>query len=70
MAAFDKKKGELLEQATLQRGSEILNEWALRRCVEVKEQKRLSVNPEMLRYDESPEGRVSYEPCAPPTMRF
>jgi peptidyl-prolyl cis-trans isomerase D len=71
MAEFDKKKGELLEQATLQRGSEILNEWALRRCVEVKERKRISVNPEILRYPDSPEGGpTAYEPCSPPTMRF
>jgi peptidyl-prolyl cis-trans isomerase D len=63
MAEFAKKHDELFDQASLQRGSEVLNEWTQRRCTEVKEQKRMSVNLDILRYDDAP---VAYEPCAPP----
>jgi peptidyl-prolyl cis-trans isomerase D len=65
-AEFEKKKGELTEQATLQRGAEVVNEWAHRRCVEAKEQKKIQVNLDVLRYDDNPETRVAYEPCSPP----
>jgi peptidyl-prolyl cis-trans isomerase D len=69
LAEFDKKKGELLHQAAMVRGEEILAEWTQRRCVEAKEAKRISVNNDILRYDDSPTERVAYEPCTPP-FRF
>jgi peptidyl-prolyl cis-trans isomerase D len=69
LAEFDKKKGELLHQAAMARGEEILAEWTQRRCVEAKEAKRISVNNDILRYDDSPTERVAYEPCTPP-FRF
>jgi hypothetical protein len=65
MAEFEKKKGELLSQAAMVRGEEVLAEWTRRRCVETKEAKHLDVNLEQLRYDETPQGRPAYEACQP-----
>jgi peptidyl-prolyl cis-trans isomerase D len=69
MAEFEKKKLELLRDASLQKGEEVISEWAMRRCVENKEAKKIDVNRELLRYEAGPEGVVAYEPCTPP-MRF
>jgi peptidyl-prolyl cis-trans isomerase D len=69
LAEFDKKKAELMHQAAMVRGEEILAEWTQRRCQEAKEAKRINVNTDILRYEDSPTERVSYEPCAPP-FRF
>ena len=70
LAEFDKKKGELMHDAALMRGEEILAEWTQRRCQEAKEAKRIRVNVDVLRYDDStPSERIAYEPCAPP-FRF
>jgi hypothetical protein len=70
LAEYDKKKGELMHDAAMVRGEEILAEWTQRRCQEAKEAKRIRVNTDILRYDEStPNERVAYEPCAPP-FRF
>jgi peptidyl-prolyl cis-trans isomerase D len=66
MAEFEKKKLELLRDATLVKGEEVVSEWAMRRCVEAKEAKRIDVNRELLRYEAGPEGVVAYEPCTPP----
>jgi peptidyl-prolyl cis-trans isomerase D len=69
MAEFEKKKGELLQEAQGVRGEEVLAEWTRRRCVDAKEAKKIQVNTELLKYDESPDSRVTYEPCTPP-FRF
>jgi peptidyl-prolyl cis-trans isomerase D len=69
LAEYEKKKAELLNQAAMVRGEEVLAEWTQRRCVEAKEAKRINVNTDILRYDDAPNERVSYEPCAPP-FRF
>ena len=66
---FDKKKSELMAEAAAARAEGVLAEWTQRRCVEAKEAKKITVNPEILRYDDSPAGRVAYEPCTPP-FRF
>jgi peptidyl-prolyl cis-trans isomerase D len=69
LAEFEKKKLELLRDATLVKGEEVVSEWSMRRCVEAKDAKRLGVNRELLRYEPGPEGLSPYEPCMPP-MRF
>lgn len=66
LAEFEKKKLELVREATLVKGEEVISEWALRRCTEAKDAKRLDVNRELLRYEQGPEGVVAYEPCTPP----
>jgi peptidyl-prolyl cis-trans isomerase D len=69
MAEFEKKKLDLVRDASLAKGEEVVTAWSMRRCVEAKEQNRLGVNHELLRYDSSPTGVVAYEPCTPP-LRF
>jgi peptidyl-prolyl cis-trans isomerase D len=69
LAEFEKKKASLMQEAAMVRGEEVLSEWTHRRCLEAKEAKRINVNTEILRYDDSAEGRVAYEPCTLP-FRF
>jgi peptidyl-prolyl cis-trans isomerase D len=66
LAEFEKKKLELMRDAALVKGEEVVMEWALRRCQESREAKRITVNRELLRYDSGTEGVVAYEPCTPP----
>jgi peptidyl-prolyl cis-trans isomerase D len=66
LAEFDKKKLELEREATAAKGEEVVEEWALRRCNEAKEARKIDINKEVLRYEAGPEGAVSYEPCSPP----
>ncbi len=64
---FSKKKVELMAAATTAKGEKVVEEWALRRCNEAKQAKRIEVNKEYVRYDEGPDTPISYEPCTPPT---
>jgi peptidyl-prolyl cis-trans isomerase D len=66
LAEFEKKKLELIRDAALVKGEEVVMEWALRRCQESRDAKRITVNRELLRYEAGPEGAVAYEPCTPP----
>ncbi len=66
LAEFEKKKIELVAEASAAKGEKVIDEWALRRCSEAKDAKRIEVNREFLRYDEGPEVPVNYEPCSPP----
>jgi peptidyl-prolyl cis-trans isomerase D len=63
MAEFEKKKGELVAEASAGRAEGVLVEWTQKRCNERKEQKQILVNNEILRYDDTPQGKVAYEPC-------
>jgi peptidyl-prolyl cis-trans isomerase D len=65
-AEFEQKTAELMQQAAMVRAEEILSEWTQRRCQEAKQDKDIQVNADILRYDDTPEGRVAYEPCTPP----
>jgi peptidyl-prolyl cis-trans isomerase D len=65
MAEFEKTKVELVRNAGLIKGEEVISEWALRRCTEARDAKRIEVNRELLRYDQGPEGVVAYMPCTP-----
>lgn len=69
MAELEKKRGELHASAALVRGEEILEAWALRRCVEARDAKQIEVNREVLRYDDS-DAPTAWEPCSPPSARF
>src|SRR5204863_801640 len=69
LAEFEKKKLDLMRDAALVKGEEVVMEWALRRCQESRDARRINVNRELLRYDSGPEGAVQYEACTPP-MRF
>jgi len=62
MAELDKKKLDLLREAELTKWMEVQTDWTHARCVEAKEQKRIQINGEVLRYEDSPEP-TPYEPC-------
>jgi parvulin-like peptidyl-prolyl isomerase len=66
---FAKKKDELMSEAAAARAEGVLAEWTMKQCVEAKAAKRIAVNRDILRYDDSTTGAVAYEPCTPP-FRF
>lgn len=62
MAEFEKKKLDLLRDAELSKWMEVLTDWTHARCVEAKDAKRIQVNSDVLRYEDSAEP-PPYEPC-------
>ena len=66
-AEFEKKKLELQRDAELTKGMEVLTDWSRDRCVEAKQAKRIVINPDVLRYEDSNEP-PPYEPCVPRRM--
>ncbi|HVZ70815.1 MAG TPA: SurA N-terminal domain-containing protein [Polyangia bacterium] len=62
MADFDKKKDELARDAELTKWREVLGDWTHARCLEAKSAKRIQVNRDVLRYEDSNEP-PPYEPC-------
>jgi parvulin-like peptidyl-prolyl isomerase len=67
MAEFEKKKLELRRDAELTKWIEVLTDWSHQRCVEAKAAKRIIINRDVLRYEDSAEP-PPYEPCAPRRM--
>lgn len=66
MAEFEKNKVGLLEDAAKRKGGTTVMEWALERCREARDAKRIEVNNDLLRYEGGPDGVIQYEPCSPP----
>lgn len=66
LAEFEKNKIGLVEDAAKRKGSTVVMEWALERCREARDAKRIDVNSDLLRYEGGPEGAIQYEPCSPP----
>jgi len=64
MAEFEKRKVELTHEAELTKWERVLTDWTNARCTEAKQAKRISVNTDVLRYEDSGEP-PSYEPCSP-----
>jgi peptidyl-prolyl cis-trans isomerase D len=64
MAEFEKRKVELAHEAELTKWERVLTDWTQARCTEAKQAKRISVNTDVLRYEDSGEP-PSYEPCSP-----
>jgi peptidyl-prolyl cis-trans isomerase D len=62
LAELEKKKLELLRDAELTKWMEVLTDWTHARCLEAKEAKRIQVNGDVLRYEDSSEP-PAYEPC-------
>lgn len=65
LAEFDKRKAELVDLASQQKGRLVAEEWAMARCRESLASNRIDVNAEALRYDDSPQGVAAYQPCTP-----
>jgi peptidyl-prolyl cis-trans isomerase D len=61
-AEFEKKKGELVRDAELTKWIEVLTDWTHARCVEARDAKRIQINRDELRYEDSGEP-PPYEPC-------
>jgi peptidyl-prolyl cis-trans isomerase D len=62
MADFEKKKLDLIRDAELTKWMEVLTDWTHARCVEAKDARRIQVNNDVLRYEDSSEP-PPYEPC-------
>jgi peptidyl-prolyl cis-trans isomerase D len=61
-AEFEKKKSDLVRDAELTKWIEVLTDWTHAHCVEARDAKRIQINREELRYEDSGEAPV-YEPC-------
>jgi peptidyl-prolyl cis-trans isomerase D len=61
-AEFEKKKGELERDAELTKWIEVLTDWTHARCVEARDAKRIQINRDELKYEDSGEAPL-YEPC-------
>jgi hypothetical protein len=70
VAEFEKKKAELVRDATFAKGEAVIDELASRLCKEAKEAKKITVNRSVLRYEDGAEGALPYEPCSPPPFRL
>jgi peptidyl-prolyl cis-trans isomerase D len=68
LAEYEKNKTGLIEEAAKRKGSMVVMEWAIQRCREARDAKRIEVNNDMLRYEGGPEGSIQYEPCSPPSF--
>ena len=62
MAEFEKKKAELVRDAELTKWIEVLTDWTHARCVEARDGKRIQINRDEMRYEDSGEP-PAYEPC-------
>jgi peptidyl-prolyl cis-trans isomerase D len=64
LADFEKHKIELSREAELTKWERVVTDWMQSRCVEAKAARRINVNTDVLRYEDSSEP-PPYEPCVP-----
>jgi parvulin-like peptidyl-prolyl isomerase len=64
LAEFEKNKVQLTRDAALTKWEQVLGDWTQARCLEAKQGHRISVNADVLRYEDSSE-TPAYEPCSP-----
>ena len=64
LADFEKRKADLSREAELTKWEQVLTDWMQARCVEAKQAKRININTDVLRYEDSSEP-PPYEPCVP-----
>jgi peptidyl-prolyl cis-trans isomerase D len=64
LAEFEKHKIELSREAELTKWERVLTDWTQARCMEAKEARRININTDVLRYEDSSEP-PPYEPCVP-----
>jgi hypothetical protein len=62
LAEFEKKKTDLARDAELTKYGEVLGDWTRARCIEARDAKRIQINRDELRYEDSGEAPI-YEPC-------
>ncbi|MES1205382.1 MAG: SurA N-terminal domain-containing protein [Pseudomonadota bacterium] len=64
LAEFEKNKVQLTRDAELTKWEQVLGDWTQARCLEAKQGHRITVNADVLRYEDSSE-TPAYEPCSP-----
>jgi peptidyl-prolyl cis-trans isomerase D len=64
LAEFEKNKVQLTRDAELTKWEQVLGDWTQARCLEAKQGHQISVNADVLRYEDSSEA-PAYEPCSP-----
>lgn len=64
MTDFEKNRVQLTRDAELTKWEQVLTDWTQARCQEAKASHRITVNPDVLRYEDSSEP-PPYEPCSP-----
>ncbi|MFL5304037.1 MAG: SurA N-terminal domain-containing protein [Polyangia bacterium] len=64
LTEFEKNKVQLTRDAELTKWEQVLGDWTQARCLEAKQGHRISVNADVLRYEDSSE-TPAYEPCSP-----
>jgi peptidyl-prolyl cis-trans isomerase D len=62
LAEFEKKKTELQRDAAFTKWIEVLTDWSHDRCLEARNARRILINRDVLRYEDSSEP-PPYEPC-------
>jgi peptidyl-prolyl cis-trans isomerase D len=68
LADYEKRKVEIARESQRTKWNELVESWSRQRCVEVRDDGRIKVNPEALEYEGIGKGAVKYEPCAPPKL--
>ena len=62
LAEFEKKKVEMQRDAAFTKWMEVLTDWSHDRCLEARDARRILINRDVLRYEDSSEP-PPYEPC-------
>jgi peptidyl-prolyl cis-trans isomerase D len=62
LGELDKKKLELAREAELAKGERVVSDWTHARCLEAKQNNKITVYPDVLRYEDASEP-AAYEPC-------
>jgi peptidyl-prolyl cis-trans isomerase D len=64
LADFEKRKADIVRESERTKWAELVDTWSKQRCVEVRDDGRIKVNPEALEYEGVGKGVLKYEPCA------
>ena len=64
LSDFEKRKPEIMREYERSKWAELVDNWSKQKCVEVRDDGRIKVNPEALEYETATRSPVKYEPCA------
>jgi peptidyl-prolyl cis-trans isomerase D len=64
LADFEKRKAEIVRQSERGKWAELVDNWSKQKCVEVRDDGRIKVNPEVLEYEAGNKTPVAYQPCS------
>lgn len=64
LADFDKRKGEIVREYERTKWAELVDNWSKQKCVEVRDDGRIKVNPEVLEYEVGGKSPIAYQPCS------